>query len=91
MVETLPKSIVRDAEPGLISRKSSPRLPAKVTEEVLVLERVIRVIGNRKEALRWMGTPVRLLGYATPVSLLATAKGRDSLLNILGKLEHGVL
>ena len=50
-----------------------------------------RVIGDRDEALRWIGTPVPALDYATPISLLATSKGKDRVLATLDNLEHGVL
>ena len=50
-----------------------------------------KVIGNRKEALRWMGTPVRALGFSTPVSLLATPEGEARVLAVLSQLEHGVM
>jgi putative toxin-antitoxin system antitoxin component (TIGR02293 family) len=60
-------------------------------EESPVLERAVHIIGSRREALRWMGTPVRILGYSTPISLLHTAKGRKSVLAALDKLQHGVL
>jgi hypothetical protein len=55
-----------------------------------VLFRAIEVIEDKERALRWMGTPVRGLGFATPVSLLGTAKGRGEVLKILDQLEHGV-
>jgi uncharacterized protein (DUF2384 family) len=59
--------------------------------ESLVLEKAIEVIGDRHDAMRWMGTPVRALGYATPVSMLATANGMNAVLAVLSQLEHGVL
>lgn len=55
-----------------------------------VLSRAIEVIEDKERALRWMGTPVSGLGFATPVSLLGTAKGRGEVLKILDQLEHGV-
>ena len=55
------------------------------------MDRAIEVIGDRDEAMRWMGMPVRALDYATPVSLLGTARGRRAVLVILSRLEHGVL
>ena len=60
-------------------------------QETSVIARAVRVIGDRNEALRWMGTPVRALDFATPISLVATAKGRRAVLTVLGRLEHGVL
>ncbi len=56
-----------------------------------VIGRAMAVIGGRSEALRWLGTPVHALDYATPVSLLGTGKGRDQVLSVLDQLEHGVL
>ncbi len=50
-----------------------------------------KIIGNREEALRWMGTPIRALGFATPVSLLATPEGEARVLAVLSQLEHGVM
>jgi putative toxin-antitoxin system antitoxin component (TIGR02293 family) len=61
------------------------------TVESSVVDRAIEVIGDKNDALRWMGTPVRDLDYATPVSLLPTAKGRVAVLVVLGRLEHGVM
>jgi putative toxin-antitoxin system antitoxin component (TIGR02293 family) len=52
-------------------------------------DRAIDVIGDREEALRWLGTPVRGLGYATPISLLETPEGTQRVEAILVQLEHG--
>lgn len=41
----------------------------------VIIERAVKVIGNRDEAMRWLGTPVRALDYATPISLLGTSVG----------------
>ena len=67
------------------------RKPELERAEADVLHRAIQVIGNRSEAMRWMGTPVRALDYATPVSRLATAAGRKAVRATLDRLEHGVL
>ncbi len=56
-----------------------------------VVERAIEVIGDRDEALRWLGTPVRALDYATPISLLGQPDGEARVMNVLTQLEHGVL
>jgi putative toxin-antitoxin system antitoxin component (TIGR02293 family) len=60
-------------------------------EESRVMDRAVEVIGDKNEAMRWMGTPVRALDYSTPVSLLGTRKGRQAVIAVLGRLEHGVL
>jgi len=66
--------------------------PCKITTvESSIVDRAIQVIGDKNEALRWLGTPVRDLDYATPVSLIATPKGRAAVLDVLGRIEHGVM
>jgi antitoxin Xre/MbcA/ParS-like protein len=55
-----------------------------------VLARASKVLGNREEALRWMGIPVRVLDFATPISLLGTKEGIERVTNVLGQMEHGV-
>jgi len=74
------------ALPGFV-KGLTPRFVA----EDSVLNKAIEVIGDGSEAMRWMGTPVRALGYATPVSLLSTEDGVNSVLAVLSRLEHGVL
>lgn len=56
-----------------------------------VLERATDVIGTREEALRWLGTPVRALNYATPISLLLDDASVDRVLAALTNLENGIL
>ncbi len=55
-----------------------------------IIVRATNVIGDRDEAMRWLGTPVRGLGYATPISLLGTKEGADRVDDILGQIEHGI-
>jgi putative toxin-antitoxin system antitoxin component (TIGR02293 family) len=55
-----------------------------------MIERATEVIGDRQEAMRWLGTPVRGLDYATPISLLGTEEGAQRVNDILGQIEHGV-
>jgi hypothetical protein len=69
----------------------SRALEGGTAEGDVVLERAIQVIGDRDEALRWMGTPVRALNYATPISLLGNSSGQERVLTVLTQLEHGVL
>jgi hypothetical protein len=57
----------------------------------LIIQRAIEVIGSREEAMRWLGTPVPALGFATPISCLHDAAGREQVLAALTNLEHGVL
>jgi uncharacterized protein (DUF2384 family) len=56
-----------------------------------IVQRAIEVIGGREEAMRWLGTPVRALDYATPISRLHDPRSREQVLSVLTQLEHGVL
>lgn len=59
--------------------------------QAAVIRHAVEVIGNPADAMRWLGTPVRALNFATPISLLHDPKGREDVLTVLGRLEHGVL
>jgi hypothetical protein len=95
---------VRDAEirGQAIEKKSSGKGTAKgvwvpVSAEAKlgmtvepIIERVVEAIGDREQAMRWLGTPVRALDFATPISMLATTSGKRRVLDVLGQMEHGV-
>ena len=49
------------------------------------------VFGDKEEALRRLGTPVRALHYATPISQVSTPDGQREVRDLLGRWEHGVL
>jgi putative toxin-antitoxin system antitoxin component (TIGR02293 family) len=72
------------------SRKGQGNAQKRDEQEAALFKRATEVIGNRDDAMRWMGTPVRALGYATPISLVHRAKGRKDVLAVLTRLEHGV-
>ena|SRR6202035_461316 len=55
-----------------------------------VTQKATELLGSENEALRWLGTPVRALNFATPISLLGTKDGADSVCDILGQMEHGI-
>jgi hypothetical protein len=65
--------------------------PASPLEREAVIERAVEVIGDREQAMRWLGTPVRALDYATPISRLHDKEGQAGVLRVLTQLEHGVL
>jgi uncharacterized protein (DUF2384 family) len=56
-----------------------------------VINRAIEVIGDKEQALTWLGTSVPALNYATPISLLANPQGQAAVLAVLTRLEQGVL
>lgn len=70
----------------------SPQAPQPQESEIEpVIQRAIEVIGDREGAMRWLGTPVRALDYATPVSCLDDPANRKRVLSVLTQLEYGVL
>ncbi|HEY1339979.1 MAG TPA: MbcA/ParS/Xre antitoxin family protein [Bryobacteraceae bacterium] len=78
------------AQPHGTEATGSRDLPDDVEIDEAI-HRAIEVIGSREEAMRWLGTPVRALDFATPISLLHDPTGREQVLSVLLRLEHGVL
>jgi putative toxin-antitoxin system antitoxin component (TIGR02293 family) len=67
------------------------------SEESAKLLRLARVVGRAHEvfedlnaALNWLKSPNAALSGATPLSLLDTDIGAESVLDTLGRIEHGV-
>jgi putative toxin-antitoxin system antitoxin component (TIGR02293 family) len=67
------------------------------SEETAKLVRLARVVGRAEEvfedlncAIDWLKFPNAALGGATPLSLLDTDVGAESVLDTLGRIEHGV-
>ena len=67
---------------------------AKPVHADLIVEsaiaRAAEVMGDRVLALRWLGTPVRALDFATPISLLDSPEGATRVADVLGQMEHGI-
>jgi putative toxin-antitoxin system antitoxin component (TIGR02293 family) len=78
----------------LARRRGEQRLTADESERLVRLARVAaraeEVLGDRAAALRWIRKPNRALGGGVPIELLDTDLGLDAVLNILGRIEHGV-
>ncbi|MGD0362828.1 MAG: MbcA/ParS/Xre antitoxin family protein [Bryobacteraceae bacterium] len=55
-----------------------------------IIERIVEGIGNREQPMRWLGTPVRALDFATPISMLGATEGVEKVMDVLGQMEHGV-
>lgn len=47
--------------------------------------------GDEEAAQRWLGEPARGLGGRKPVDMLATSAESESVLDLIGRLEHGVV
>lgn len=46
--------------------------------------------GDRERAMLWLSNPVRGLGGRRPVEMLATSAEAEAVLDLIGRLEHGV-
>jgi putative toxin-antitoxin system antitoxin component (TIGR02293 family) len=83
-------------ERNVARRKSSGS--AFTPEESERIARLIRVMdasehlfaGNKTDAYIWLKSPVKGLGNVAPVSLLSTESGALEVLDLIGRLEHGV-
>lgn len=75
-------------------RRQGRRLDEQQSERVVrlahVVARAIDVLGNAEKASRWMKAPLVALGGRCPVELMDTDVGAGEVLNVLGRLDHGV-
>ena len=46
--------------------------------------------GDRKAATGWLNQPLRALGYKTPALYMDSPERIQEVLDIIGRLEHGV-
>ncbi|MFC4158468.1 type II RES/Xre toxin-antitoxin system antitoxin [Chitinimonas lacunae] len=56
-----------------------------------VLLRAIEVLEDASSASQWIKRPNRSLGGNSPLSLLDTEAGYELVMDILGRIEHGVV
>jgi putative toxin-antitoxin system antitoxin component (TIGR02293 family) len=55
-----------------------------------LLSKAIDVIGNEKGAVHWLQTPKTALGNQVPIKIAETDEGKQKVLALLGRIEHGV-
>jgi putative toxin-antitoxin system antitoxin component (TIGR02293 family) len=79
----------------LIRRKKSGHLIREESERVLRFTRIISAAlslfdGDQEGANAWMRRENRALGGKTPLGMASTEIGGEEVLNLIGRLEHGV-
>jgi putative toxin-antitoxin system antitoxin component (TIGR02293 family) len=78
----------------LARRKKARRLHADESDRLLRLGRVAavaeEVLGSSKKAGSWLKKPNRALGGLVPLDQLDTDIGAHQVLDILGRIEHGI-
>ena len=69
---------------------SPPRLCAQEAESVILM-RALEVFGNSERALEWMRENNPALDNEAPIRVIQSEDGRREVLNILGRIQHGVI
>lgn len=82
-----PATLQRRAKAGKFNRDESDRLYrfAKILKAATDLFE-----GDVETAKTWLKTPVRGLGNRKPVDMLATSAETEAVMELIGRLEHGV-
>ena len=81
-------------ERTLARRKREGTLSSEESAKLLRLARAVgranEVFEDSEAALHWLKSPNSALSGATPLSVLDTEIGAESVLDTLGRIEHGV-
>lgn len=83
-------------ERNIARRKSagkslSPDESERVARFVRVMDAAVKLFdGNKQDATDWLSRPVKGLGNIAPISLLISETGALDVLDLIGRLEHGV-
>ncbi len=80
------RTLARRKREGTLNSEES----AKLVRLARVVERAEAVFEDLETALTWLKTPNAALCRATPLSLLDTDIGAESVMDTLGRIEHGV-
>ena len=80
------RTLARRKREGVLSREES----AKLLRLARTVARAAQVFEGLEAALNWLKTPIDALEGATPLSLVDTDIGADSVMDTLGRIEHGV-
>jgi len=64
------------------------------SEEEVTIDRVFTqasvIFGSHENAVCWLLTTVPSLGNTRPIDLLGSTTGIQTVLNVLGRIEHGI-
>jgi putative toxin-antitoxin system antitoxin component (TIGR02293 family) len=86
---------VNIAQRTLTRRKKEGRFNTAESERVLriarLYERALEVLGDVKATQAWFTSPVKGLGYKTPLDFADTEPGAKEVEDLLGRIEDGVV
>jgi putative toxin-antitoxin system antitoxin component (TIGR02293 family) len=68
----------------------SELLRAHETESLIVI-RALEVFGDSDRAIQWLGESNPALNNEPPIRVIQTDDGRREVLDILGRIQHGVI
>ena len=93
--ETQLADMVGTARQTLVRRKSQGILRRDEGDRAAVLAKVFnRAVAyfdfNRDDAIEWLKHPNPALGGETPLERANTAIGADDVIDLIGRLEHGI-
>ncbi len=80
------RTLARRRKEGTLNSEES----AKIVRLARVLWRAVETFEDLDAALGWMKSPNAALAGVTPFSLVDTDIGAESVMNTLGRIEHGV-
>jgi len=80
------RTLVRRKKEGVLNREES----GKLLRLARVIERAAEVFEDGRAGLDWIKSPNASLGGATPLSMLDTDLGASSVMDTLGRIEHGI-
>lgn len=80
------RTLVRRKKEGTLSSEES----GKVVRLARVVERATEVFEDFDAARDWLRSPNSALGRSTPFGLMDTDIGAESVVDTLGRIEHGV-
>jgi putative toxin-antitoxin system antitoxin component (TIGR02293 family) len=80
------RTLARRRKGGVLSVEES----AKIVRLARVARRATEVFEAAETAVDWLKQPNRALGGERPLDLLDTEIGAESVLDVLGRIEHGV-
>ena len=80
------RTLARRKREGVLSREESEKL----LRLARTVARAAEVFDGLEAALNWLKAPIEALEGATPLSLIDTDIGGDSVMDTLGRIEHGV-
>ena len=87
--------LLRIPQRTLNRRKKSGFLTHEESERILRMSRIVNAAfglyeDNRESAVSWLRKENRALGGETPLAMSGTEIGGEEVLNLIGRLEHGV-